>query len=124
MHHLRQRFFRGSVWAVGIAAAVFLTGDLRAQAPSGPDTSSSTTENSTGTVTGIDPLSTISVTSRRGPFTYRLGPDLHVVGPHGKALKLAKIPLGSKVTVYYYLRDGQPTVARVAVLDLKEKRDK
>ena len=119
------RSIRTSLRIVGFAASLFLlTGGLRAQAPSGPDTSSSTTEDSTGTVTDIAPLRTISVTSRRGPFTYLLGPDLHVVGPDGRAMKVGQIPLGSKVTVYYYLRDGQATVARVSVLKLKEPRDK
>ena len=119
------RSVHASLRATCVAASLFLlVGGLRAQAPSGPDTSSSTTEDSTGIVTDIAPLRTISVTSRRGPFTYLLGPDLHVVGPDGKAMKVGQIPLGSKVTVYYYLRDGQDTVARVSVLKLKERRDK
>jgi hypothetical protein len=109
--------------AVAITAAATLpVSDLHSQSPSGPDTSSSTTEDSTGKVTAINPNQTISVTSRRGPFTYRLGRDLHVVGPDGKHIKVEEVQVGQEVTVYYYLRDGQPTVARIAVLKDEEKK--
>ena len=92
------------------------SGSLRAQAPTGPDTSSSTTEDSTGDVTAVS-ASTISVTSRRGPFNYRLGPDLHVIGPANQRLKIGDVHAGQKATVYYYLRDGEPTVARIVILE-------
>jgi hypothetical protein len=98
------------------AITPILTSGLRAQAPEGPDTSSSTTEDSTGKVTGYVANRTITVDSRRGPFTYRLGRDMHVVGPDGKSMKPSGVKVGEKVTVYYYMRDGAETVARIAVL--------
>ena len=98
-----------------VAAWLLTSGFVRAQAPTGPDTSSSTTEDSTGTVTAVS-AATISVTSRRGPFTYRLGPDLHVIGPDNQRLKIGDVHKGQKATVYYYLRDGEATVARIVVL--------
>lgn len=88
---------------------------LRAQAPTGPDTSSSTTEDSTGKVTAVS-ATTIGVTSRRGPFTYRLSPDLHVIGPDNQRLKIGDVHEGQEATVYYYLRDGEQTVARIVVI--------
>ena len=106
--------------ATMIVSAPILTGTLRAQAPEGPDTTSSTTDDSTGKVTGITPNQTVTVDSRRGPFTYRLGRDLHVVGPDGKPTKVETVHVGQKVTVYYYMRDGQPTVARLVVLKEKD----
>ncbi len=106
----------------GLATAVLLgSGNLRAQAPTGPDTSSSTTEDSTGKVTAVS-ASTISVTSRRGPFTYRLGPDLHVIGPDNQRLKIGDVHEGQQATVYYYQRDGEPTVARIVVLKEAAKK--
>ena len=59
---------------------------------------------------------TITVNSRRGPFTYQLGPDLHVLGADGKAIKVEQVRKGQTVTVYYYKRLGQETVARIVVL--------
>ena len=102
-----------------ITAGMLLAGStshLRAQAPAGPDTTESTTEDSTGTVLAVGAHRTITVDSRRGPFTYRLGLDLHVIGPDAKPLKLGQVAAGDEVTVYYYLRDGQQTVARLVVL--------
>ncbi len=90
-------------------------GTLHAQAPSGPDTTSSTTEDSTGKVTAVSGT-TISVTSRRGPFTYRLGQDLHVIGADNQRLKIGDVHEGQEATVYYYQRDGEPTVARIVLL--------
>ena len=110
--------------AACFAAALFLTENSRAQAPEGPDTSSSTTEDSTGKVTAIAPQQTITVDSRRGPFTYRLGRDLHVVGPDARPMKVEQVRVGQKVTVYYYMRDGQETVARIAVLTDGGKKEK
>jgi hypothetical protein len=124
MRTKKHGFFQAALLAALVAAAPVLTGDLRAQAPEGPDTTSSTTENSTGQVTGISPHETITVDSRRGPFTYRLGRDLHVVGPDGKPMKVQEVQVGQKVTVYYYLRSGQETVARIAVLREAAKKDK
>jgi hypothetical protein len=119
-----RAFLKGAALATLIAAAPVSSGVLRAQAPEGPDTSSSTTEDSTGKVTAITPHQTISVDSRRGPFTYRLGRDLHVVGPDGKPMEVKGVHVGQKVTVYYYMRDGQPTVARIAVLEEAPKKSK
>ena len=89
---------------------------LRAQAPEGPDTTESTTEDSTGTVTDVSPNFTITVTDRKGPFTYRLGQDLHISGPDNHPLKITEVQPGDEVTVYYYFRDNRPTVARIVVL--------
>ena len=90
-------------------------GNVLAQAPTGPDTSSATTEDSTGKITAVSDT-TISVTSRRGPFTYRLGQDLHVIGADNQRLKISDVHEGQEATVYYYQRDGQPTVARIVLL--------
>ena len=65
---------------------------------------------------------TISVTSRRGPFTYRLGQDLHVVGPDNQRLKIGDVHEGQQATVYYYLRDGEPTVARIVVIKEADRK--
>ena len=111
--------------AVGMAL-VLTGGTLRAQAPTGPDTSSSTTEDSTGKVTAISE-STISVNTRRGPFTYRFGPDMHIIGPQNQRLKIGDVHAGQEATVYYYQRDGESTVARIVILkeaDGKKGRDK
>ena len=91
-------------------------GGLSAQAPAGPDTTESTTEDSTGIVLSVAPYRTITVDSRRGPFTYRLGLDLHITGPDNHPLKIKQVAEGDKVTVFYYIRDGQQTVARIVVL--------
>ena len=91
-------------------------GFLRAQAPEGPDTTSSTTNDSTGVVTSVLPLRTITVNDRRGPFTYRLGPDLHITGPDNRPRQITQIHPGDEATVFYYIRDGWQTVARIVVL--------
>ena len=96
-------------------AMVLPGGRVAAQAPSGPDTTSSTTEDSTGKVTGVS-STTISLTSRRGPFTYRLGQDLHVIGPKNERLRISDVRPGQEATVYYYQRDGEPTVARIVLI--------
>ena len=95
----QRGFFSVAAAAMFLAAATFLQADLRAQAPQ----------------------QTITVNSRRGPFTYRLGRDLHVVGLDGKPAKISAVRVGQKVTVYYYLRDGQETVARIVVLEAAKK---
>ena len=102
-------------FGMALSAIVLGCASLRAQAPTGPDTSSSTTEDSTGKVTAVS-ATTISVTSRRGPFTYRLSPDLHVIGPDNQRLKIGDVHEGQQATVYYYLRDGEQTVARIVVI--------
>jgi hypothetical protein len=116
---------RLALLAAGILALGFLQA-ARAQDLEGPDTSISTTENSTGTVTGVGRSGTITVNSRRGPFTYRLGPQLHITGPDNKALKITQVGIGDEATVYYYIRDGQLTVGRIVVLQraAKAARDK
>ena len=95
---------------------VTATGSLWAQAPEGPDTTSSTTNDSTGIVTGVRPLETITVNDRQGPFTYRLGPDLHITGPDNRPRRITQVHPGDEATVFYYLRDGWQTVARIVVL--------
>ena len=87
-----------------------------AQAPEGPDTTESTTEDSTGMVVSVSPSFTITVTDRKGPFTYRLGQDLHIFGPENRPLKITEVLPGDRVTVYYYFRDNHPTVSRMVVL--------
>ena len=91
-------------------------GALRAQDDTQENTTSSTTYDSTGIVTAISAPVTITVDSRRGPFTYQIGPDVHVYGLDGKAEKIEKVRRGQTVTVYYYQRFGTPTVARLVVL--------
>ena len=108
--------------AAVLGLALFAWADVaRAQAPTGPDTSSSTTEDSTGKVTAVSDT-TISVTSRRGPFTYRLGQDLHVIGADNERLKISDVHAGQEATVYYYQRDGQPTVGRIVLLKATERK--
>ncbi len=113
----------GCILGLAWQPAILGGGRLLAQAPSGPDTTSSTTDDATGTVAAIT-ATTISVTDKRGPFTYRIGPDLHVVGPEGTPLTTRDVHKGQTVTVYYYLRDGQQTVARIAVLEKGADKDK
>ena len=91
-------------------------GALLAQAPTGPDTTESTTDDSSGTVIGLSPHRTITVDSQRGPFTYRLGQDLHIFGPDNRPLKITDVHAGDEATVYYYIRDGQQTIGRIVVL--------
>ena len=111
-------------FGMGVVAVLLGNGSLRAQAPTGPDTSSSTTEDSTGKVTAVS-ATTISVTSRRGPFTYRLGQDLHVIGADNQRLKIGDVHEGQQATVYYYQRDGEPTVARIVLIkETGKKEDK
>ena len=112
--HPPALFFFGAV-----AVAAFALGpvtEARAQAPEGPDTTESTTEDSTGTVTNVSSNFTITVTDRRGPFTYRLGQDLHIFGPDNHPLKITEVSPGDEVTVFYYFRDNHPTVGRMVVL--------
>ncbi len=114
------------LFSLGVAALVgFALGPvagLRAQAPEGPDTTESTTEDSTGTVVDVSPHFTITVTDRQGPFTYRLGQDLHVFGPDNHPLKITEISPGDRVTVFYYFRDNHPTVSRMVVLQRGKPR--
>ena len=86
------------------------------QAPEGPDTTESTTEDATGVVVGLSPYFTITVQDRKGPFMYRLSQDFHAFGPDNHPLKVTEIRVGDEVTVFYYYRDGHPTVIRVVVL--------
>ena len=102
-----------------LIAATWLPATARGQDDSEENTSSSTTYDSTGRVTAISPPLTITVNSRRGPFTYQLGPDLHVLGANGKPIKAEQVHKGETVTVYYYKRLGQETVARIVVLKRK-----
>ena len=55
----------------------------------------------------------ITVDGRRGPFTYRLGLDLHITGPDNHPLKIIQVLAGGEATVYCYIRDGQQTVGRI-----------
>ncbi len=101
---------------VSLSIAPWTQTTARGQDDSQENTTSSTTYDSTGRVTAISPPLTITVNSRRGPFTYQLGPDLHVLGAEGKPIKAEQVHKGQTVTVYYYKRLGQETVARIVVL--------
>ena len=59
---------------------------------------------------------TITVDSRRGPFTYQIDPDVNVFKADNKAGTIRDVRVGQKVTVYYFKRLGQETVARVVIL--------
>ena len=89
---------------------------LRAQDESENNTTSSTTYDSTGKVTAISAPLTITVNSRRGPFTYQIAPDVYVFKANNKAGGIGDVHVGQKVTIYYYKRLGQETVARVVIL--------
>ena len=91
-------------------------GSLRAQDESENNTTSSTTYDSTGKVTAISAPLTITVDSRRGPFTYQISPDVFVFKTNNKAGRIGDVRVGQTVTVYYYKRLGQETVARVVIL--------
>ena len=53
--------------------------------------------------------------SRRGPFTYQVDPDVHVYRADRKAGTINDVRVGQTVTVYYFKRLGQETVARVVI---------
>lgn len=91
-------------------------GTLRAQDESDNNATSSTTYDSTGKVTAINPPSTITVDSRRGPFTYRIAPDVFVFKADNKPGRIRDVHVGQTVTVYYYKYVGQETAARVVIL--------
>ena len=101
---------------VSLSVAPWAQTTARGQDDSQENTSSSTTYDSTGRVTAISPPLTITVNSHRGPFTYQLSPDLHVLGAEGKPIKVEQVHKDQTVTVYYYKRLGQETVARIVVL--------
>lgn len=92
---------------------------LHAGTSPGDDSSSSTTDDSTGVVTAISPGNSITVKSRRGPFTYVFGTDVHAFGADAKPIKADQVHKGDQVTVYYYHRGGEDKVARIAVLPEK-----
>ena len=89
---------------------------LRAQDESENNTTSSTTYDSTGRVTAISAPLTMTVDSRRGPFTYQIDPDVHVYRADEKAGTLRDVRIGQQVTVYYFKRLGLETIARVVIL--------
>ena len=89
---------------------------LHAQDENENNTTSSTTYDSTGKVTAIAAPVTITVDSRRGPFTYQIDADVHVFKADNKAGGLGDVHVGQRVTVYYFKRLGQETVARVVIL--------
>ena len=91
-------------------------GSLRAQDESENNTTYSKTYDSTGIVTAISAPLTITVDSRRGPFTYQISPDVFVFKTNNKAGRIGDVRVGQTVTVYYYKRLGQETVARVVIL--------
>ena len=116
MKPYRQSLLALTAALVSLSIAPWTQTTARGQDDSQENTTSSTTDDSTGRVTAISPPLTITVNSRHGPFTYQLGPDLHVLGADGKAIKVEQVRKGQTVTVYYYKRLGQETVARIVVL--------
>ena len=90
-------------------------GILHAQDETENNATSSTTYDSTGKVTAINPPSTITVASRRGPFTYRIDPDIHVFRADNKAVGIRDVHVGQTVTVFYYKYVGQETASRVLI---------
>lgn len=92
------------------------SGTLRAQDETTNNSTSSTTYDSTGKVTAISAPLTITVNSRRGPFTYQIAPDVYVYTASRKPGTIRDVHVGQTVTVYYYKRIGQETVARVVIL--------
>ncbi len=90
-------------------------GVLRAQDESENNNTSSTTYDSTGKVTAISAPLTITVDSRRGPFTYQISPDVFVFKADAKPGRIGDVRVGQTVTVYYYKRVGQETVGRVVI---------
>lgn len=89
---------------------------LRGQDESENNTSSSTTYDSTGRVTAISAPLSITVDSRRGPFTYQIDPDVYVYKADSRPGTLRDVRVGQQVTVYYFKRLGQQTVARLVIL--------
>ncbi len=89
---------------------------LRAQDESENNATSSTTYDSTGRVTAISAPLSITVDSRRGPFTYQIDPDVYVYKADNKPGTLRDVRVGQEVTVYYFKRLGQETVARLLIL--------
>ena len=104
------------------AVAVFIGvplpggGTLRGQDEAENNASTSTTYDSTGKVTAIHPPSTLTVASRRGPFIYRIDPDVYVFKADNKPGRIRDVHVGQTVTVYYYKYVGQETAARVVIL--------
>lgn len=92
------------------------TSSLRAETSPGDDSGPANTRDSTGIITAVSPGQSITVDSKRGPFTYRLGRDLHVSGADSKPLTIEQVHKGQKATVYYYHRGGEDTVARLVIL--------
>ncbi len=121
-----SRFLLSGVLAV--AALALLPGSglpgssLRAQDESENNGTSSTTYDSTGKVMAISAPSSMTVASRRGPFTYQIDPDVHVFKANRKAGRISDVHAGQTVTVYYFKRLGLETVARVVVLKEPAKK--
>ena len=110
---------RCRLFAVVLASLILWVspgGTLRAQDDIEENTSPSTTYDSTGKVTAISAPLTVTVDSRRGPFTYQIDPDVHVFRSDNKPGTLRDVRVGQKVTVYYFKRLGQETASRVVIL--------
>ena len=102
--------------AVGFCL-LFSAGFLRAETSPGDDTSPTNTRDTTGIVTAYSPGVSITVKGQKAAFAYQAGRDMRIIGPDGKPLDAKMVRRGEKVTVYYYRRDGSPTVSRLVVLD-------
>ena len=119
-HRLTLPVFLAALTLLG--ASQWPLDTLHAQDDQQENTTSSNTYDSTGTVTAISAPLTITVNSRRGPFTYQLGPDLRVYGANGKSIQVADVKKEQTVTVYYYKRLGQETVARIVIVKPATKK--
>ena len=96
---------------------LFSTSFLRAETSPGDDTSPTNTRDTTGVVTAYSPGVSITVKGHKAAFAYQAGRDMHIIDSDGKPLDAKMVHPGEKVTVYYYRRDGSPTVSRLVVLD-------
>ena len=112
----RRRWLFAAALALLIPWVPPVGGTLRAQDESDNNATSSTTYDSTGKVTAVSAPLTITVDSRRGPFTYQIDPDVHIYKADNKPGTLRDVRIGQQVTVYYYKRIGLETVARVVIL--------
>ena len=119
---MKSSFLR-FVAVVALSLSATLPGStLCAQDEGENNSTSGTTYDSTGLVIAVSAPGSITINSRRGPFTYALDQDLHIIGPDSKPLKINQVHAGQTVTVYYYKHLGTETAARLVVLkDTAEK---
>jgi hypothetical protein len=110
--------------ATGVVGMSLLFGPsvLHAETSPGDDTSPTNTRDTTGVIIAYSPGVRITVKGQNAPYSYEVGRDMKTIGPDGKPLGAKKVHAGEKVTVYYYRRDGSPTVSRLVVLSTHPTR--